>query len=142
MRHGITMPSSATFSLLVLLSLAFAGSARAESDETSSRMGKETFRAYCASCHGLEARGDGSVAEYLKVRPADLTRISKRNGGEFPADQVFQTIDGRKPTRGHGGRDMPVWGDAFKMTRDEPDDEAVAQKITELVHFLRSIQEE
>ncbi|MEM7356479.1 MAG: c-type cytochrome [Acidobacteriota bacterium] len=140
MRRSI--PRHAILTLAALLLAALCATAVAESTETSVIMGKESFRSYCASCHGTEARGDGSVAEHLRVKPADLTRISQRNHGEFPADQVFQTIDGRKPARGHGNRDMPIWGDAFRLTRDNPDEAAVKAKINDLVHFLESIQED
>lgn len=140
MRRSI--PRHAILTLATLLLAALCATAVAESTETSVIMGKESFRSYCASCHGTEARGDGSVAEHLRVKPADLTRISQRNDGEFPADQVFQTIDGRKPARGHGNRDMPIWGDAFRLTRDNPDEAAVKAKINDLVHFLESIQED
>ncbi len=119
-----------------------ADAAQAYANETSAIMGKQSFRSYCASCHGTEAKGDGSVGKYLTVEPADLTRISKRNDGVFPFDQMFQTIDGRKPARGHGKRDMPIWGDAFKLTRGNPDEQAVKEKIIDLVHFLQSIQED
>ncbi len=142
-RHVIVLP------LLLALAWPVTTSAQSEtqpevpsSDAASTVMGKQSFRSYCASCHGTEARGDGSIAEHLKVPPADLTRISQRNDGEFPFDKVFQTIDGRLPARGHGNRDMPVWGDAFKMTRDNPDEAAVKDTITALVNFLQSIQED
>ena len=99
--------------------------------------GRESFRTYCASCHGQEAKGDGPLREHLKVPPADLTTISQRNGGEFPFDDVRQKIDGRESVRGHGPTDMPVWGDAFKTTDTE---EQAQQRIDELTHFLWSIQ--
>ena len=38
------------------------------------------FREYCASCHGMDAKGDGPVAASLKKKPADLTMLSKNNG--------------------------------------------------------------
>ncbi len=138
---------AATFSVSAMLLAIFSAATGAQPekgqfDETSALMGKQIFRSYCASCHGSEARGDGSVAKYLTIEPADLTRINKRNDGEFPFDRIFQTIDGREAVRGHGKREMPIWGDAFKKTRDNPDEEAVKEKITHLVHFLRSIQEE
>lgn len=142
MQHNRSICRLSIVSMWVLLLAGGAAMAAAQSNETSAIMGKQSFRTYCASCHGVEARGDGAVAQHLRIPPADLTGISERNGGEFPFEKVFQTIDGRKPARGHGNRDMPIWGDAFKLTRDNPDEEAVKSKITELVHFLQSIQEE
>jgi nucleotide-binding universal stress UspA family protein/mono/diheme cytochrome c family protein len=102
--------------------------------------GGELFRTYCAVCHGTAARGDGPLATSMTRKPADLTEIAKRNGGAFPAELVFRTIDGNKPVRGHGGPDMPVWGDAFARSRDGGDPEKVRLMIQSLVDFLESIQ--
>ena len=100
--------------------------------------GRSTFALYCASCHGTSATGDGPLASAMKKRPADLTQIAKRNGGTFPSDLVARTIDGRSPAKGHGGGDMPVWGDAFaKSTRDTA---TVEQKIQRIVRYLESMQ--
>lgn len=102
--------------------------------------GGELFRTYCAVCHGPAARGDGPLASSMTRKPADLTEIAKRNGGLFPSELVFRTIDGRKPVRGHGGPDMPVWGDAFARSRDGGDPDRVRRMIDALVSFLESIQ--
>jgi len=99
--------------------------------------GSAIFENYCAACHGRSARGDGPLADSLKTRPADLTLIAKRNGGSFPADQVTRIIDGRNPVKGHGGGDMPIWGDAFAKSTDPM---PVAEKIRRLVMHLQSIQ--
>ena len=102
--------------------------------------GGELFRTYCASCHGTAARGDGPLASSMTRKPADLTEIAKRNGGLYPSELVFRTIDGKKPVRGHGGPDMPVWGDAFARSRDGGDEEQVRSMIQSLVDFLESVQ--
>lgn len=124
---------------LILLSGFALGFAAVADDgaEMAAAKGRVTFRLSCASCHGQAATGDGPVAEYLKVPPANLTTLSARNGGEFPAERVRATIDGRETVRGHGSRDMPVWGEVFTDSHGE--DEANA-KIDELVAFLRTIQ--
>lgn len=102
--------------------------------------GREVFRTYCASCHGDTARGDGPLASAMKKKPANLTEIAKRNGGQFPSEMVFRTIDGRQPIRGHGGPDMPVWGDVFTRSRDAGDADRVKAVIQSLVQYLDSIQ--
>jgi mono/diheme cytochrome c family protein len=102
--------------------------------------GAEIYRTYCASCHGTAARGDGPLASSMKKKPADLTEIAKRNGGLFPSEMVFRSIDGQQPVRGHGGPDMPVWGDVFMRSRDAGDAERVKAVIQSLVEFLDSIQ--
>jgi nucleotide-binding universal stress UspA family protein/mono/diheme cytochrome c family protein len=102
--------------------------------------GGELYRTYCASCHGTAARGDGPLASMMIRKPADLTEIAKRNGGLFPSELVFRTIDGQQPIRGHGGPDMPVWGDAFNRSREGGSPEKVKQLIQSLVDFLEAIQ--
>jgi mono/diheme cytochrome c family protein len=106
-------------------------------DPTAASEGRESFRTYCASCHGKTAKGDGPLAEQLRVRPPDLTGLSERNGGEFPFEDVRKKIDGREKVSGHGSKDMPVWGDAFKTTDTE---EQAQDRISQIAHFLWSIQ--
>ena len=102
--------------------------------------GSEVFRTYCASCHGTTARGDGPLASAMNRKPANLTEIAKRNGGLYPTELVFKVIDGRQPVRGHGGPDMPVWGDVFTRSRDAGDAERVKAVIESLVDYLGTIQ--
>ena len=102
--------------------------------------GSYVFRTYCASCHGVEGRGDGPLADQLRYRPADLTALAKRNGGEFPTELVVRIVDGRKPVKGHGGPDMPVWGDAFRNVDSSFDEAAAQEKIRAVVDHLKSIQ--
>jgi mono/diheme cytochrome c family protein len=100
--------------------------------------GGELYRMYCATCHGVDGRGDGPVAEALKQRPPDLTAISKRNGGTFPGFRIEHIIDGYEVKYAHGTRDMPVWGDFFHdMKRDD-----VQLKLREhnLTEYIRSLQ--
>ena len=101
--------------------------------------GRISYNRYCRSCHGEWGKGDGAVADVLKVPPADLTRVAQRNGGEFPFDEVFKTIDGRKGVAGHGLRDMPIWGNVFKES-EETSDEQVIEKVAQLTYFVKSIQ--
>ncbi len=140
--------------LLALGAMASAGAGWAQSGEEQApgfmaAKGRVTFRVYCASCHGQYGKGDGNLAQYLKVPPADLTEISARRDGEFPRAEITEIIDGRRETRGHGVRDMPVWGDVFESPLSEteagPSEEPearVARKLAELVLFLESIQAE
>jgi mono/diheme cytochrome c family protein len=102
--------------------------------------GGSLFKTYCAVCHGKEAKGDGPLAEGLRIRPADLTTIAKRDKGKFDGDKVHRIIDGREPVKGHGGTDMPVWGDAFKKSGDGYSEEKVKARIDALVEHLRDIQ--
>lgn len=102
--------------------------------------GAQTFRTYCVVCHGAQGRGDGPLASSMRRKPADLSEMAKRNGGEYPSELAFRTIDGRQPIRGHGGPDMPVWGDAFLKSRAGGNAESVRETIESLVQFIGSIQ--
>ncbi|TGQ35590.1 MULTISPECIES: c-type cytochrome [unclassified Mesorhizobium] len=80
--------------------------------------GEAEYMNSCAVCHGPDGRGDGPLGDLLMKRPADLTRLAKRNGGRFPYSRVFATIDGRYAVPSHGDREMPVWGRQF-LEQDE-----------------------
>ena len=101
--------------------------------------GNGDYQAYCASCHGVEARGDGMIAKSLKKRPADLTQLSKRNNGVYPEEKVFKTIDGRKGSA-HGDSDMPVWGDVFAKATESAGAENTALRIDTLVKYIETLQ--
>jgi mono/diheme cytochrome c family protein len=103
-------------------------------------LGSYLFKTYCASCHGTSARGDGALASAMTRKPANLTEIAKRQKGVFPSETVFKIIDGRTPVRGHGGPDMPVWGDAFMRTGENADEASVRHRIQALVDYLETIQ--
>jgi len=120
---------------------AFAARAVGQEQGTDVFSGSETYRTYCAVCHGTKGKGDGKLADILRVRPPDLTLLAKRNGGRYPDDKVHRMIDGRNPVKGHGGADMPVWGDAFRNASDSYSDAKVKEKIDALVEYLKSIQE-
>jgi mono/diheme cytochrome c family protein len=72
------------------------GTVLAQSEGRSMESGSELYTTYCASCHGANAHGNGSVAIFLRVPPADLTQIAKRNKGVFDAEKVYRIIDGRQ----------------------------------------------
>jgi mono/diheme cytochrome c family protein len=101
--------------------------------------GENLYNAYCASCHGADAKGDGPMAAWLKVPPADLTRIAARNGGRFPLERVDRIISGQEALpSGHGTRAMPVWGPVFsQVTRDQ---DLGRVRIDNLARYLRDIQ--
>src|SRR5690348_18485394 len=91
----------------------FAGDAKA------SKAGEFQFRANCAFCHGLGARGGG--------RGPDLTRAQKRHGNS-DAD-LFRTINEGVP-----GTAMPPNGatqQGVGMTEDE---------IWQVITYVRSVQ--
>jgi mono/diheme cytochrome c family protein len=106
----------------------------------ASMAGRDLFEFYCSSCHGRDGRGGGHTAPALKVPPPDLTTLSQRNHGTFPAARVEALIKGeeRLSTPAHGSSDMPVWGPIFKALDNR--DEINAARIENIVRYIESIQ--
>jgi len=106
----------------------------------ASESGATLFRTYCAACHGADARGAGPVADQLRRLPPSLTSFAVRNGGVFPGERLKRIIDGRD-IPAHGTSEMPIWGDAFRRTREGLNAEATAARIDAIVRYLETIQE-
>ncbi len=102
--------------------------------------GSEMFTAYCASCHGTDGRGHGPAAPAMKARIPDLTTLAQHKGGKFPEGDVFQVIKWGGGIVGHGSKEMPVWGTAFKPVSNR-DEKQVDLRIKNLVQYLESIQQ-
>lgn len=113
----------------------------------SLELGRRDFINYCAACHGADAKGDGSLAEFLTLAVPDLTKLTKLNAGQFPEGRVVEVIDGRVEVKVHGFRDMPVWGDWFNAEAVAPDMDkdsrelVVQDRIQSIVTYLKSIQQ-
>jgi hypothetical protein len=107
-----------------VLALALIGSSlQARADDP--HLGIIEYEISCMPCHGINGQGDGRLARSLKIAPADLTRIAKSNGGEFPFAKVAEIIDGRAIVAARGQREMPVWGERYPRAI-EPDEPAAA----------------
>ncbi|HEX8815060.1 MAG TPA: c-type cytochrome [Terriglobales bacterium] len=107
--------------------------------QTSAASGAEMYKAYCASCHGAEGKGNGPAASALKVPPADLTQLSKNNGGQFPNMKVMSTIEGKSDVPAHGSREMPVWGQLFWDMSHGHEGE-VQQRAMNLTKYIEGLQ--
>lgn len=107
--------------------------------DVSPSSGSGMFNSYCAPCHGKDAKGSGPAASALKVPPANLTLLAKKNGGKFPADHVANVLrSGTSPA--HGSSDMPIWGPLFAYVSGK-DDAIVQMRIANLIRYLESLQE-
>jgi len=112
--------------------------------------GKAEYESNCASCHGLVGKGDGPLSESFRTKAVDLTTLAKRNDGVFPAQRVYEIIDGRQEVAAHGPRAMPVWGRDYRI--QVPDimlgdiqiyglkDAVVHNKLVALVDYLHRLQ--
>lgn len=112
--------------------------------------GATEFLDRCAVCHGTTGKGDGIVGELFTQKPKDLTTLSKENGGTFPVERVYQSIDGthKYPAHGIGDSPMPIWGtylmaEAIQKQGLTPDlAEAVREgRILALVYYIQSLQQ-
>jgi len=68
------------------------------------------FKEYCASCHGVEGKGDGPAVVFLKAPPPDLRTMAQRNKGKYPAAKVVTMLTLGPGSQAHGALDMPTWG--------------------------------
>ena len=102
--------------------------------------GPDLFQAYCATCHGPDGKGGGPVAVALKGPVPDLTRISQRSGGAFPAARVQRIIAGEERISAHGSREMPLWGPIFQRIAWDQDVGRLC--IYNLTKHLESLQQQ
>jgi mono/diheme cytochrome c family protein len=114
--------------------------------------GKAEYQSSCAACHGVDGKGKGPLSTELKVPPADLTVLAKKNNGLFPVSTTYQIIDGRQAVIAHGTRDMPIWGNRYTLMMIEQairgpsdlsyDPEAIVRiRILSIIDYLNRIQE-
>ena len=105
---------------------------------TRADSGVEMFKAYCATCHGVDGKGGGPAAAALKVPPSDLTLL-KQKSGKFPSANVAQILEGSNGIRAHGSTEMPLWGPIFHSL--SPGNDSVAKlRIANLTKYIESMQ--
>jgi mono/diheme cytochrome c family protein len=106
---------------------------------TSPASGKEMFADYCASCHGAEGKGNGPAAAALKTPPANLTVLSQKNGGNYPAMKIASILRGDADLSAHGSKEMPVWGPLFRSVSGGHEGQ-VQQRINNLTNYVETLQ--
>jgi mono/diheme cytochrome c family protein len=143
-------PLAATAQTVPVAPPAQAAQAAQAAQSVGADLGRREFEDNCATCHGMEARGDGPMRPFLARPPSDLTRLAQRHGGTFPRSLIADLIDGRGMTGPgpHGTRDMPVWGRVYReqseaQTRGTPfpPEWSVRGRITALVDYLQTLQQ-
>ncbi len=106
---------------------------------TSPAEGGEMFKAYCASCHGTDAKGGGPAAQAIKMKVPDLTQLAMKNGGNFPFEHVSQMILGESLVTAHGSKEMPVWGPTF-LSMDQRSQATVKMRAKNLTQYIEGVQ--
>jgi mono/diheme cytochrome c family protein len=114
--------------------------AKGPTPRTIAASGKQTYMQYCASCHGIDARGEGPAAFVLKTPPPDLTTLAKRHDGKFPYEYVSDVLRFGTRILSHGSSDMPIWGPIFGSL-DNYNEPAVRKRIKDLTDYLVSLQQ-
>ncbi|NND93053.1 MAG: cytochrome C, partial [Granulosicoccus sp.] len=133
--------------ITVIASTYGSGPAAAQ-DSIDVQVGRLAYVENCAACHGVDAAGDGPLSSVLTTKPANLKELREANDGRFPLVQVYSVIDGREAVRGHGTREMPVWGWVFSQEAQKrhlpphyggDSEDLVQSRILQLVYYLHSI---
>ena len=135
-----------TKGLLTLFTACLCGAALAQPGTLDP--GKLEFTENCASCHGVDGKGNGPLGELLRKSPPDLTQLAKKNGGVLPINRLYAVIDGTG-VASHGTRDMPVWGREYQIESAQQMREArghydsaamVRARVLVLLEYISRIQ--
>ena len=107
--------------------------------------GGDLFMQYCATCHGVDAKGGGPMNSVLVIQPTDLTQLAAENDGVFPRVRAISRIDGRDPLVSHGSP-MPIYGQFFEGKGETIRGEdgvmiMTSQPVIDLVTYLEGLQE-
>lgn len=71
-----------------------------EEDEDAIARGAELYKHHCAQCHGPSGKGDGKLAEALKIKPANLQKLNPKLPNYYLNIEI-----------NHGKGSMPQWKD-------------------------------
>lgn len=126
--------------LIAALAGMVSGAASLAQDATE---GEKLYLHHCATCHGIEATGQGPMAGVLVIQPADLTAL--QGEGEFPVARVVRRIDGRDPLVSHGSP-MPVYGPYFEgrdvaVKTETGQPMLTSQPIVDLLAYIQTLQD-
>ncbi|MGA0265534.1 MAG: c-type cytochrome [Lysobacterales bacterium] len=114
-------------------------------DDVKGHNGEQLYGKLCASCHGLEGKGDGPATPALTQAVPDLTHMPRDQEGLIDHGRIEKIIAGKDRRVRHGVIGMPKWEEQFKYIRTGWNDReryAFARKrIHELAEHVESLQE-
>jgi mono/diheme cytochrome c family protein len=90
----------------------------AAADTSSLRRGKLAFGTYCTPCHGTGGAGNGTVAPFLPIPPANIVQLQ----GQRTDGSIYYTIR-------HGNVIMP--GYAYALS---------PERAWDVVHYVRTLK--
>jgi mono/diheme cytochrome c family protein len=140
-KEGTVVRKLITTVVLSLTVLLVSGSIPSSPAKADNERGRKLFVQYCASCHGVDGKGQGPVAPTLRKPVPDLTQIAKKEG-KFPGGRVSLVIGGevgQTEVAAHGTREMPVWGKVFRSKRG--DYGVGLLDVSVLTRYIESIQQ-
>lgn len=108
-----------------------------EIQSTEVEDGFSMYDSYCASCHGVDGKGAGPAAKFLKVPATNLTKLAAYNAGEFPSLQFLATLS--QASGPHGSSDMPVWSNVFKVSGQS--DSIVTLRLYNIMKYVQDMQD-
>lgn len=116
--------------IAVLAGLTGAADIYAASDQDEAiAKGSAHFRIFCTNCHGLAADGNGPLVQLLKIKPSDLTILSRDGNQEPITERVLKAVDGRhKVGEGQQVR-MPVFSENLEV-----------KTVYEIAEYVKSVQ--
>jgi mono/diheme cytochrome c family protein len=132
-------PGMTAFLVLILVFALAAGTAAAQS-------GQQDYQAYCAECHGVDGKGNGTSVSTIPMNPppSDLTHLVSKNGGKFPFEWVVETIDGRAHIPSHERLQMPFLGTTLQepgMEFTPESDAEVKRRIESMTRYVETLQQ-
>jgi mono/diheme cytochrome c family protein len=125
--------------LILMLAVACGGAGAEEACRLPSEgAGKLLYAENCTVCHGAEGKGGGPLAKALNLTPPDLTTLSTRSGGRFPAAHVLSILQNGGAEASDGDKAMPKWTKIFAHECGV----MYGQKATgELERYIETIQQ-
>ncbi|MFM8394729.1 MAG: c-type cytochrome [Acidobacteriota bacterium] len=135
MSRRITMMATMVAGFALMMFVVMSIDTMAQGKDPNER-GRKLYVQYCASCHGMDAKGNGPVANALRTPPNDLTILAQRHG-HFDRLRVENSIQGEVSVPAHGTSEMPVWGAYFRRQQGSS---MSTLNIYALMNYLEAIQ--
>jgi mono/diheme cytochrome c family protein len=140
-------PRASRIAVALLAAVAATGVAAQQRPAAQRDMGKIEYETNCASCHGMQGKGDGPLKPFLTRSAPDLTQLARGNGGVLPVSRIYSVIEGSTEPSAHGTRDMPIWGREYKTRAAEyyqempyDPDTFVRARVLSLVDYIARLQ--
>jgi mono/diheme cytochrome c family protein len=105
---------------VVLLALIVVAAPEVSADPPLAYEGRRLYVSYCQLCHGTDGKGNGPLAEAMKISPADLT-TTVRSRSDTILTKII-TGEGRQTITGRDRHNllsdaMPEWTDIFSESQ-------------------------